>query len=48
MASRELSSNSCAEIGVPLDLRRVYQGIPVVALSKTSHLSCRMGKRGLH
>ena len=31
MASMELSSSSCAEIGVPLDLRRVYQGISVVA-----------------
>ena len=48
MASMELSSSSCAETGVPLDLRRVYQGISVVALSKTSHLSCRMGNGGLH
>ena len=30
MVSMELSSSSCAEIGVPLDLRRVYQGILVV------------------
>ena len=31
MASMELSSSSCAEIGVPLDLRRVSQGISGVA-----------------
>ena len=31
MASMELSSSFCAEIGVPLDLRCVYQGISVVA-----------------
>ena len=30
MASMELSSSSSAENGVPLDLRRVYQGISVV------------------
>ena len=31
MASMELSSYSCAEIGVPLDLRQVSQGISGVA-----------------
>ena len=31
MASMELSSISCAEIGVPLDLRQVSQGISGVA-----------------
>ena len=31
MGSMELSSNPCAEIGVPIDLRRVSQGISVVA-----------------
>ena len=31
MASLVLSSSSCAETGVPLDLRRIYQGISVVA-----------------
>ena len=31
MACMELSSSSCDEIGVPLDWRRVYQGISVVA-----------------
>ena len=31
MASMELSSSSCAEIGVPLNLRRVSKGISGVA-----------------
>ena len=31
MASIELSSISCAEIVVPLDLKRVFQAISVVA-----------------
>ena len=31
MGCMELSSSSCAEIGVPIDLRRVSQGISVVA-----------------
>ena len=31
MASMELSLSSCARIGVPIDLRRVYKGISVVA-----------------
>ena len=31
MASMELSSSSCAEFGVPLDMRRVSQGITGVA-----------------
>ena len=48
MASMELSSSFWVEIGVPLDLRRVYQGISVVAESKTGHLSCVMGNGGLH
>ena len=48
MASRQLSSCSYAEIDVPLDWRWVYQGIFVVASSKTSHLSCRMGYGRLH
>ena len=46
MSSMELSSSSCAEIGVPVDLRQVYQGISVVASSMTSHRSYRMGKGG--
>ena len=39
----EVSSSSCAEIGVPIDLRRVSQGISGVAQRKSSHLSCMMG-----
>ena len=31
MGCMELSSRSCAEIGVPIDLRRVSQGISGVA-----------------
>ena len=31
MRCLELSSSSCAEIGIPIDLSRVSQGIPVVA-----------------
>ena len=31
MGCMELSSRSCAETGVPIDLRRVSQGISVVA-----------------
>ena len=47
MVSMKLSSSSCAEIVVPLDLRLVSQGISGVAWSKTSHLSCIMGNGGL-
>ena len=42
----ELSSSSCAEIGVPIFLRRVSQGISVVAHRKASHLSCMMVNGG--
>ena len=31
MGCMELTSSSCAEIGVPMDLRGVSQGISVVA-----------------
>ena len=31
MGSMELSSSSCGEIGVPIDLRRVSQGISIVS-----------------
>ena len=31
MVCMDLSSSSCSEIGVPIDLRRVSQGISVVA-----------------
>ena len=47
MGGMELSSNSCAEIGVPIVLRRVSQGISLVAKRKSSHLSCLMGNREL-
>ena len=40
----ELSSSSCAEISVPIDLRQVSQGISEVAQMKPSQLSCLMGK----
>ena len=46
MGCRELSSRCCAEIGVPLDLRLVSQGISGVAERKSSHLSCMMWNAG--
>ena len=42
MGCTELPSCFCAEIGVPLDLRRVSQGSSGVAYRKSSHLSCMM------
>ena len=47
MGGMELSSSSCAEIGVPIDFRRVSQWISGVAQRKTSQLSCMMGNRAL-
>ena len=47
MGCMELSLSSFAEIGVPIDLRRVSQGTSVVALRNSSHLSCMMGNREL-
>ena len=47
MGCMELSSSSCAEIGVPIDLRRVSLGISGVAERKPSQLSCMMGKGAL-
>ena len=47
MRCMELSSCSCAEIGVPIDLRRVSQGILGAALRKPSQLSCMMGNGAL-
>ena len=44
MACMELSSSSCAEVGIPIDLRQVSQGISGVAQRKPSQLSCMMGK----
>ena len=42
MGCMELSSSSCAEIGVPIDLRRVSHGISGIAQRKSSHLSSMM------
>ena len=47
MGCMELSSSSCAEIGVPIDLRRVSQGISGVAQMKPSQLSSMMGNGAL-
>ena len=47
MGCMELSSSSCAEIGVPIDFRRVSQGISGVSQRKPSQLSCMMVKRGI-
>ena len=43
MGCMELSSSSCADIGVPIDLRRVSQGISGVAQREPTQLSCIMG-----
>ena len=43
----ELSSSSCAEIGVPIDLRRVSQGISAVAQKNPTQFSCMMGNGSL-
>ena len=47
MVCMELSSSSCSEIGVLVDLRRVSRGNSVVASRKSRHLSCMMGNREL-
>ena len=47
MGCMELSLSSCAEIGVPIDLRRVSQGISGVAQRNQSQWSCMMGKGAL-
>ena len=47
MECMELSSSSCAEIVVPIDLRRVSQGISVFDQRKRSQLSCMMGNGAL-
>ena len=47
MGCMELSSSSCGVIGVPIDLRSVSQGVSLVALRKSSQLSCMMGNREL-
>ena len=43
----ELSSSSCAKIGVPIDLRRVSQRISGIAQSKPSQFSWMMGNGAL-
>ena len=48
MGCRELSWSSCCEIGVPIDLRRVSQGISEVVQRKPSQLSSMMGNGALH
>ena len=47
MRCMELSSNSCAEIGAPIDLRRVSQGISAVVQRQPSQLYCMMGNGAL-
>ena len=47
MGCMEISSSSCAAIGVPIDLKRVSQGISGVAQRKPSQLSCMMGNGAL-
>ena len=43
MGCMVLSSSSCAEIGVPRDLRRVTLGISGVDQREPSQFSCMMG-----
>ena len=47
MGCMELSSSSCAEIGVAIDLRRVSQRISGDAQMKPSQMSCMMGNGAL-
>ena len=47
MGCMELSSSSCADIGVPVDLRRLSQGISGVAKRKRIQFSCMMGNGAL-
>ena len=47
MGCMELSSSSCAELGVPIDLTWVSQGISGDAEKKTGQLSCMMGNGAL-
>ena len=47
MQCMKLSSNSCAEIFVPIDLRRVSQGMSGVAQRKPSQFSCMTGNGAL-
>ena len=47
MGCMELFSSTCAEVGIPIDLRQVSQGISGVALRKPSQLTCMMGNGAL-
>ena len=47
MGCMELSLSSCAEIGVPIDLIRVSQGISGFAQRKPGKLACMMGNGAL-
>ena len=47
MGCMELSSCSCGEIVVFIDLRRVSQGISGVAQRKPNELPCMMGNGAL-
>ena len=47
MGCMELSSSSCADIVVPIDLRRVSQGISGFAQRKPNTLSWLMGNGAL-
>ena len=47
LGCKDISSSSFAEICVPIDLRRVSQGISGVAQRKPSQLSCMMGNGAL-
>ena len=47
MGCMDISSSSCAEIRVPIDLIQVSHGIPGAAQRKSSHLSCMMANGGL-
>ena len=47
MGCMELSSSSCAEIGVPIDLRRVFQGISGVDQRKSKPIVLYGGERGI-
>ena len=47
MGCMGLFSSSCAEIGVPIDLRQVSQGISGFAQRKPSQLPCMMGNGAL-
>ena len=47
MGCMELSSSSCAEIGVPIDLRRVLQGVSLSCPKEVKPLVLYDGERGI-